>query len=75
MKPRLLALVAPLALGFATVAGVASGEDLLQIYREALRAGAAIAAAKANWEAAQEKAPQARAGLRPTSPATGRGNI
>ena len=75
MKPRLLALVAPLALGFATVAGVASGEDLLQIYREALRADPAIAAAKANWVAAQEKAPQARAGLLPSVTATGGGTV
>ncbi len=62
MKPRLPAFAVLLALGLATVAGPAFGEDLLQIYREALRADPAIAAAKANWEAAQEKAPQARAG-------------
>ena len=75
MKPRLLALAAPLALGLATLAGPASGEDLLQIYREALRADPAIAAAKANWEATQEKAPQARAGLLPSVSATGSGNV
>ena len=75
MKPRLLALAAPLALGLATAAGLASGEDLLQIYREALRADPAIAAAKANWEATQEKAPQARAGLLPSVTATGSGNV
>ena len=42
----------------------------MQIYREALRADPAIAAAKANWEATQEKAPQARAGLLPIVSAT-----
>jgi len=67
MKPRLLALAAPLALGLATLAGPVCGEDLMQIYREALRADPAIAAAKATWEASQEKLPQARAGLLPTA--------
>jgi outer membrane protein len=75
MKPRLLALAVPLALGLTTVAELARGEDLLQIYREALRADPAIAAAKANWEAVQEKAPQARAGLLPNVSATGSGSV
>jgi len=75
MKPRLLALALPLALGLATLAGPAFGEDLVQIYREALRADPAIAAAKANWEATQEKAPQARAGLLPSVSATGSGTL
>jgi outer membrane protein len=65
MKPRLLALAAPLALSLVTLAGPAFGEDLLQIYREALRADPTIAAAKAQWEAAQEKLPQARSLLLP----------
>ena len=47
----------------------------MQIYREALRADPAIAAAKANWEATQEKAPQARAGLLPNVTATASGNL
>ncbi len=65
MKPRLLAFAVPLALGLATLTGPAFGEDLLQIYREAVRADPAIAAAKAQWEAAQEKLPQARSFLLP----------
>ena len=56
MKPRLLAIACPLALGLASLAAPALGEDLLQIYREALRADPAIAAAQANWVATQEKA-------------------
>jgi outer membrane protein len=50
----LLAVVAP-----------AAGEDLMQIYREAQRNDPALAAARANWEATQERVPQARAGLLP----------
>jgi outer membrane protein len=64
MKRRLvaLALTAHFGLAFATVA---AAEDLLQIYREAQQADPAIAAARANWNATQEKLPQARAGLLP----------
>ncbi len=67
MNPRLLALAAPLVLLLAIRAGSACGEDLLQIYREALRADPAIAASKASWEAVQEKVPQARAFLLPSA--------
>ena len=42
-----------------------AGEDLMQIYREAQQNDPAIAAARANWEATQERVPQARAGLLP----------
>ncbi len=42
-----------------------SAEDLMQIYREAQQNDPAIAAARANWEATQERVPQARAGLLP----------
>ncbi len=61
MKRRLLALAVPLA--FAALP--AAGEDLMDIYREAQRADPVLAAARANWLAVQEKAPQARAGLLP----------
>ncbi len=61
MKRRLLALAVPLALA----AFSAAGEDLMDIYREAQRADPALAAARANWLALQEKAPQARAALLP----------
>jgi outer membrane protein TolC len=40
-------------------------EDLMQVYREAQQNDPAIAAARANWEATQERVPQARAGLLP----------
>ncbi|HET6803418.1 MAG TPA: TolC family outer membrane protein [Casimicrobiaceae bacterium] len=42
-----------------------AAEDLLQIYHEALQNDPALAAARANWEATQERVPQARAGLLP----------
>jgi len=67
MKPRLPSVVAPLVLFLATLASPACGEDLLQIYREALRADPAIAVAKATWIASQEKLPQARSLLLPSA--------
>jgi len=67
MKRRLLALAVPLAIGLSTLAGSAAGEDLMQIYREAQRNDPAIAAAKAQFEASQEKLPQAQAGLLPSA--------
>ena len=63
MKRRLLALAVPLALACAALP--AAGEDLMDIYRDAQRADPALAAARANWLALQETAPQARAGLLP----------
>jgi len=75
MKQRSLAIACLAALGFASLASPASGEDLLQIYREALRADPAIASAQASWVATQEKAPQARAGLLPNVTATAGGNV
>ncbi len=75
MKPRFLGFACPLALGLATIAAPAIGEDLVQIYREALRADPVIASAQANWVATQEKAPQARAGLLPNVAATGNGSV
>ena len=55
-------LTAVLALG---ASHRVAAEDLLQIYREALQNDPALAAARANWEATQERIPQARAGLLP----------
>ena len=55
---------AALALALAAAAP-ARAEDLLQIYREAQRNDPTLAAARANWEATQERVPQARAGLLP----------
>jgi outer membrane protein len=74
MKRRLLTLVAPLGIVLAVLAGPAAGEDLLQIYREAQKFDPAIAAAKATWTAAQEKLPQAEAGLLPSVSLTGAAN-
>jgi outer membrane protein len=55
-------LTAVLALG---ASQRVAAEDLLQIYHEALQNDPALAAARANWEATQERVPQARAGLLP----------
>jgi len=75
MKFRPLAIAGVAALGVASFAAPASGEDLLQIYREALRADPAIASAQASWVATQEKAPQARAGLLPNIAGGLTGNV
>ena len=56
-----LALAVPLLLA----ALPASGEDLMDIYREAQRNDPALATARATWLATQERAPQARAQLLP----------
>src|SRR6476660_8278892 len=47
------------------IAGTGHAEDLMQVYREAQQNDPALAAARANWEATQERVPQARAGLLP----------
>src|SRR5512133_48134 len=57
-------IVATLAFALGTAAP-AWAEDLLQIYREAQLNDPTLAAARANWEATQERVPQARAGLLP----------
>ncbi|MEP7329722.1 MAG: TolC family outer membrane protein [Betaproteobacteria bacterium] len=56
-------------------AGAASGEDLLQVYREAQKSDPALASARANWEATQERVPQARAGLLPNVALSGSANV
>ena len=53
----------------------ASGEDLLQIYREAQKNDPSIAAARSQWEATQERVPQARSALLPQLSASGQANI
>ena len=62
MKRRLLVLAVPLVFAAADVAA----EDLMDVYREAQRSDPALASARANWLATQERAPQARAGLLPS---------
>jgi len=75
MKRRLLSFAIPLALGLALVGRPAAGEDLMQIYREAQQNDPAIAAAKAQWLATQERLPQARAGLLPSVSLSGSTNL
>jgi outer membrane protein len=67
--------VLPLALAGLFFAASASGEDLLQIYREAQQNDPALAAARASWVATQEKVPQARSGLLPFVSASGAANL
>jgi outer membrane protein len=63
-------LVAMLAVLFA---GVATAEDLLQVYREAQKSDPALAAARSQWEATQERVPQARSALLPNVALSGSG--
>ena len=55
--------------------GAASGEDLLQVYREAQKNDPTIAAARSQWEATQERVPQARSALLPQLSASGQANF
>jgi len=50
----------------ATFAASADAANLIDIYRDALTSDAALASAKAAYQAGQEKLPQGRAGLLPT---------
>jgi outer membrane protein len=75
MKPQPLVLALAVALGLCAVAVGAGAEDLLQIYREAQQNDPAIAAAKAQWVATQERLPQARAGLLPSASLSGSANV
>jgi outer membrane protein len=59
----------------ACLATAAHAEDLLQIYREAQKQDPLIAAARSQWEATQERVPQARAGLLPSLSAQGQANV
>ncbi len=67
--------VLPLAWAGLFFAASASGEDLLQIYREAQQNDPTLAAARASWVATQEKVPQARSGLLPFVSASGAANL
>ncbi|MFO1302355.1 MAG: TolC family outer membrane protein [Burkholderiales bacterium] len=62
------------AVALLCAAGAAHAEDLLQIYREAQKQDPAIAAARSQWEATQERVPQARAALLPNVTAQGQAN-
>jgi outer membrane protein len=73
MAARARASLACLA-GFAGVLALlplrATGEDLMQVYREAQQNDPVLAAARSTWTASQERLPQARAGLLPAVSAT-----
>src|SRR5690349_7022240 len=62
------------ALGALCAVTVAQAEDLMQIYREAQLNDPTLAAARATWQATQERIPQARSGLLPNVSATGAAN-
>src|SRR4029434_5101957 len=63
-------LLVALALGAIFLSAPARGEDLMQIYREAVTNDPVLASAQANWQSSQENLPQARAGLLPSANAT-----
>lgn len=65
---------AAVAVALALLACPVAAEDLLQVYREAQRQDPTIAAARSQWEATQERVPQARAGLLPQVTAAGQAN-
>jgi outer membrane protein len=71
---RFSALALTAAFGFAAVAGPAAGEDLLQIYRDALTSDPTLAAARSTYAATQELLPQARSGLLPVLSLLGNAN-
>ena len=72
MRPILA--IAAAALAAAAWLPPAHAEDLVQVYREAQRNDPALAAARANWVATQERLPQARSLLLPNVSATGSAN-
>jgi outer membrane protein len=71
---RFSALAIVAAFGFAGIASPAVGEDLLQIYRDALTSDPTLAAARSNYAATQELLPQARSGLLPALSLLGNAN-
>jgi outer membrane protein len=62
-------------LALSCMAAPLHAEDLLQVYREAQKQDPSIAAARSQWEATQERVPQARAGLLPQVSAQGQANL
>ena len=72
MLKRVLGMAVSVA--FAGSVSTAAGEDLLQIYREAVANDPTLASARASWEATQELVPQARAGLLPSVTLVGNAN-
>src|SRR5438552_2389840 len=72
---RFHATAAACLVAVAAASSPCSAEDLMQIYREAQRNDPAIAAARANWEATQERVPQTRAGLLPNVSLSASANV
>ncbi len=68
---KVMRLQLVLALALASAGGSAHAGDLLQSYRDAASHDAQFAAARAQFDADQEKLPQGRAGLLPTLGLTG----
>ena len=75
MKNRLPRFASAALLSLSCVAACAHAEDLLQVYREAQKQDPTIGAARSQWEATQERVPQARAGLLPQVSAQGQANV
>ena len=71
---RIPALALAVAFGSSALAGPAAGEDLLQIYREALVADPTLGAARSTYTSTQELLPQARSGLLPVLSLLGNAN-
>jgi len=75
MKKRFSAAVAAAVLGMSfAVAAPAFGEDLVQIYRDALSSDPTLGAARSTYAATQEALPQARSGLLPVVSLLGNAN-
>jgi len=75
MKKRFSAGVAAAVLGMSfAVAAPAFGEDLVQIYRDALSSDPTLGAARSTYAATQEALPQARSGLLPVVSLLGNAN-
>jgi outer membrane protein len=72
MRP--IPAIAAAALAAAAWLPPAHAEDLVQVYRDAQRNDPALAAARANWVATQERLPQARSLLLPNVSVTGAAN-
>jgi len=71
---RMTCLLGAVALAAALAGAPAQGEDLLQIYRDARANDPTLAAAQSNWQALQERLPQARSLLLPNVNLTAEAN-
>jgi outer membrane protein len=74
MKQSFPAFAIAAAFGLAVIPASASGEDLVQIYRDALASDPTLAAARSTYTATQELLPQARSALLPAFSLLGNAN-